>query len=190
MKKKYLLSCISGIALFVAQSSTIFASTETASFTVNAATTGSGAAASTCTIGNINPINFGVLDLDNVPTSVTWATGSFTVNCTSGTSYTVTIDDGQYVEGGIHGSAYAGKMVVNNDPNMFIFYQLFTVQQWGSDIWYPAHSTKTNIIGNGSDQLHNIYAGIYQDHWQQAKNRGNIPAGSTLSDAATIELTF
>lgn len=155
--------------LLVLSASTAHAATKTANLSVTATVSG------TCTVST-SPVAFGTYD-PTQPTDLT-ATGSVTVQCTSGTGYAVSLDAGQHES--TPGDITTRNMLANTSD--LLPYQLYQdsglLTAWGDS----GGAILTGQTGDGTDKIHNVYGKI-------ANGLSGIATGS-YSDTVLVTITY
>lgn len=127
--------------------------------------------AASCSITNINSVNFGNYDVFNTTPSTT--TGRIRIQCSPGSAtYTIALD------GGLYGTVSARKMSAGNDTP--ISYNLYT-DAGTSIIWGNGTGGGVVVNGSGSTTTYTVYGKL--DPLQDAR------VGS-YQDTVLVTVTF
>lgn len=147
-------------------SSSLFAATETTSFTVSATVTD---VCQNLTAGNINFGNYNPL-----ASSDTDSTGDIQVTCTNNTSYSVSLSSGS-------SGSYSSRELSDGGSNT-LNYNLFTSSDYNS-VWGDGtgSSSTVNQTGSGSQDTITVYGRI---------TAGQSVAQASYSDTINVTITY
>jgi len=160
--------CVAGLALASVQ--TAQAALATGSMTVTATV------ASSCVVG-ASSLSFGSITSAAIQAGNIDATGTVTVNCTTGTPYTVGLGVGAG-----SGATFASRKMTSGAPITLLNYTIYT-QTGRTTVWGDGTATSVTVPGTGSGAVQSI------DAYGRILSGQTVPA-LTYNDTVSVTITY